>query len=199
MALAEIYYAYEHTKIGSNVPFYVGKGKLKRAYSLFGRNKYWQRIVNKYNGFEVKFLVKDVTEEFAFLVEEERIDQLQRLNIKLCNLTNGGEGPSGHKHTKETLLKLSKFQKGKKKSQEWKDKISLSNKGKTRTLAMNKQMSDLKKKSVMCINTNQIFSSAVEAGKYFNIHPSCITRVCRGLRETTKKLKWQYVNNKDKT
>ena len=197
MALDKIYYAHEHTKIGSNIPFYVGKGKLKRAYSLFGRNKYWQRIVNKYNGFEVKFLVKDVTEELAFLVEEERIDQLKRLNIKLCNLTNGGEGPSGHKFTKETLQKLSAFQKGRKKSKEWKDKISLSNKGKVRTLEMNKQMSLLKKKPVICLNTNQTFPSALEAGKFFNIHPTCITRVCRGLRKTTKKLQWAYINTKE--
>ena len=197
MALNEIYYAYEHTKLGSNIPFYVGKGKLKRAYSLFGRNKYWQRIVNKYNGFEVKFLVKDVTEELAFLVEEERIDQLKRLNIKLCNLTNGGEGPSGHKFTKETLQKLSAFQKGRKKSKEWKDKIALSNKGKVRTLEMNKQMSSLKKKPVICLDTQQTFSSALEAGKFFNIHPTCITRVCRGLRKTTKNLKWAYINTKE--
>jgi hypothetical protein len=198
MACNAIYYVYEHYKPSSNIPFYVGKGKLKRAYSVLGRNKYWKRIVTKYKGFEVKFIAKDIDEELAFLIEEERIDQLKRLNIKLCNMTNGGEGLSGYKQSKKTLLKLSKLRKGKKKSQEWKDKISLSNKGKVRTLEMNKTMSDLKKKPVICINTNQIFPSAIEAGKYFNIHPSCITRVCRGLRKTTKKLKWKYINNKDK-
>ena len=192
-----IYYVYEHLKPNSLIPFYVGKGKKNRAYSKDGRNIFWKRVVEKYKGFEVKLLVENVDEELAFLVEQERIDQLKRLNIRLCNLTNGGEGPSGQKFSQETLNKLSAFQKGRKKSKEWKDKISLSNKGKVRTLEMNKKMSSLKKKPVICIDTQQIFSSALEAGKFFNIHPSCITRVCRKERKTTKNLRWAYINTKE--
>jgi hypothetical protein len=197
MACNATYYVYEHYKPSSNIPFYVGKGKLKRAYSIFGRNKYWQRIVKKYKGFEVKFIAKDIDEELAFLVEEERINQLQRLNIKLCNLSNGGEGPSGHKHTKETLLKLSKARKGKKKSQEWKDKISLGNIGKVRTSEMKQRMKEIKQKAVLCIDTNQFFNSSEEAAKHFGIHKCGIIRVCNESRKTCHKFKWKYVDKKD--
>jgi FMN phosphatase YigB (HAD superfamily) len=197
MACNAIYYVYEHYKPSSNIPFYVGKGKLKRAYSILGRNKYWQRIVAKYKGFEVKFIAKDIDEELAFLVEEERIDQLKKLNIKLCNMTNGGEGPSGFKLPKQALKKLSKIHKGKPKSQDWKNKVSLANTGKVRTPEMKQRMKEIKEKAVLCIDTNQFFNSSEEAAKHFGIHKCGIIRACNGSRKTCHKFKWKYVDKKD--
>ena len=104
--MSTIYYVYEHTRNDTNVVFYVGKGKNKRAYSKHHRNQYWTNIVNKAGGFTVKFIAKDLDEELALLVEIERIDQLKRLGYVLCNITEGGEGSSGYKHTKEALKKI---------------------------------------------------------------------------------------------
>jgi hypothetical protein len=89
-----MFYVYEHIRNDTNAIFYVGKGKKERAYRVNNRNEYWKNIVNK-TGYTVRFVVKDVDEELAYLVEEERIDQLKRLGIKLTNLTLGGEGASG--------------------------------------------------------------------------------------------------------
>ena len=89
-----MFYVYEHIRNDTNAIFYVGKGKKERAYRVNDRNEYWKNIVNK-TGYTVRFVVKDVDEELAYLVEEERIDQLKRLGIKLTNLTLGGEGASG--------------------------------------------------------------------------------------------------------
>jgi hypothetical protein len=89
-----MFYVYEHIRNDTNAIFYVGKGKNERAYRVNNRNEYWKNIVNK-TGYTVRFVVKDVDEELAYLVEEERIDQLKRLGIKLTNLTLGGEGASG--------------------------------------------------------------------------------------------------------
>jgi hypothetical protein len=100
-------YVYEHIRNDTNKVFYVGKGKDKRAYSVHKRNQYWNNIVNKCGGFTVKFIAKDLDEELALLVEVERIDQLKILGYVLCNLTEGGEGASGYKHTKEALEKIS--------------------------------------------------------------------------------------------
>jgi hypothetical protein len=92
-----MFYVYEHIRNDTNAIFYVGKGKKERAYRVNDRNEYWKNIVNK-TGYTVRFVVKDVDEELAYLVEEERIDQLKRLGIKLTNLTLGGEGASGGKN-----------------------------------------------------------------------------------------------------
>ena len=89
-----MFYVYEHIRNDTNAIFYVGKGKNNRAYTKRDRNEYWKNIVNK-TEYTVRFVAKDLDEELAYLVEEERIDQLKRLGIKLTNLTLGGEGASG--------------------------------------------------------------------------------------------------------
>lgn len=94
-----MFYVYEHIRNDTNAIFYVGKGKNERAYRTNNRNKYWKNIVNKCNGFTVRFIAKDLDEELAYLAEEERIDQLKRLDIKLANINAGGAGVgSGDKH-----------------------------------------------------------------------------------------------------
>lgn len=93
-----MFYVYEHIRNDTNAVFYVGKGKEYRANSKKDRNKYWHHVVNKANGFIINYVAKDLNEEMAYLVEQERIDQLKRLNIKLTNLTLGGEGASGGEH-----------------------------------------------------------------------------------------------------
>jgi len=128
-------YVYEHIRSDTNKVFYVGKGKDKRAYSKHHRNQYWNNIVNKAGGFIVSFIATDLDEELALLLEIERIDQLKHLGYTLCNITKGGEGTSGYKHTEESLKKISKaskaFMTGKKMSKESIEKIALTKTGTT--------------------------------------------------------------------
>ena len=94
-----MFYVYEHIRNDTNSIFYVGKGKANRAYTARNRNEHWHNVVNKAQGFTVKFVVKDVDEELAYFAEEEKIDQLKRLGIKLANINVGGAGVgSGDKH-----------------------------------------------------------------------------------------------------
>ena len=101
-----MFYVYEHIRPDTGMVFYVGKGKGRRDKATTNRNIYWNRIVNKAGGFSVKRIAIDLDEELAFLVEQERIDQLKRLNFKLCNITEGGEGCSGLQHTPEAKAKI---------------------------------------------------------------------------------------------
>jgi len=103
---------YEHIRPDANKVFYVGKGSGRRAQSKHKRNQHWNNIVAKAGCFSVNILVDNVDEEFAFLAEMERIDQLNRLGYKLANKTEGGEGPSGYRHTEETKKKIADAQRG---------------------------------------------------------------------------------------
>jgi len=96
---------YQHKKADTNKIFYVGKGTAKRSKQRSGRSEYWHRTVNKH-GFIVEIIKDNIDEEFAFLIEKEAIDIYRRRGIKLVNITDGGEGSSGYKHTKEHKAKM---------------------------------------------------------------------------------------------
>jgi hypothetical protein len=207
------YYVYEHLKPNTNEIFYVGKGAGHRANTKSNRNIYWHNIVNKYDGFDVRYLIKNVDEEFALLVECERISQLKMLNIKICNLTDGGDGVSGYKFTEQqrknisdghkgqvvsekTRIAVSKAHKGIPKSAEVRKKISDSNLGKKRTKEQNEVMSKLKSKPVYCITEDKYFKSAKEASQHYGLGLASVSIVCNGKRNSVNKMKFCYVEDK---
>jgi hypothetical protein len=118
-----VYYVYQHRKKDTNEIFYVGKGKNKRYLEESNRNNYWNNIVCKH-GFFAEILFENLNEELSLLVEMELIDKYKKLNINLCNLTNGGEGVSGLSHSEKSKKLMSKKALGKKISEETKKKIS---------------------------------------------------------------------------
>lgn len=101
-----MFYVYEHIRPDTGKIFYVGKGSGYRLNSTRNRNRHWKHIVNKANGFSSNVIFKHKDEELILLVEQERIDQLKRIGAKLCNLTLGGEGITGLKHTEESKQKM---------------------------------------------------------------------------------------------
>ena len=101
-----MFYIYEHIRPDTNAIFYVCKGKEYRANSTSDRNRHWNFIDKKAGGFSSKIVFSHIDEELVLLAEQERIDQLKRLGLSLCNMTNGGEGLSGFCHSVETRLKL---------------------------------------------------------------------------------------------
>lgn len=179
---------YRHLKPNGEV-FYIGIGKTKkRAYSKCGRNRHWHNTVNKY-GYEVQILKEGLSWEEACELECILIDYYGRRDLglgPLVNMTDGGDGMLGLKHSEEAKqkissamkgntyrkgiimseeqkLKLSEALKGKKHSEETKDKISEAMKG----------GKNPKAKKVICIET----------GKIWNTVSSCATD--NGLNRTT--------------
>ena len=47
-------------------------------------------------------------------------------------------------------------------------------------------------KKVKCITTGEIFGSVKEAANKYNIHPSNITKCCKGNLKTAAKMEWEY-------
>jgi len=97
------HYTYAHVKPDGTI-FYIGKGIGRRAYSK-NRNDYWKRIVAKY-GYKVEILAHWNTEAEALSHEKLLISCIKDMGIELCNLTDGGEGTIGYKHTQEHKNKL---------------------------------------------------------------------------------------------
>jgi hypothetical protein len=93
------------------MPFYVGKGSNQRAHCFADRTVFWKSIKRRH-GVVVRLLATGLDEELAFCTEAERIDQLRRLGVKLCNFSDGGEGTSGYRHTPDTRRRMSAKRKG---------------------------------------------------------------------------------------
>lgn len=87
---------YAHYRLDTGECFYIGKGTEKRARAKDGRNPIWKRIVKK-AGRKVVIVQYFEKEQDALVFE---IDLIAKYNPK-ANITAGGEGVSGLKHTEE--------------------------------------------------------------------------------------------------
>jgi len=116
------FYTYIHRRADDGKVFYVGKGKGARAHSHASRNAHWQRTVAKH-GIGVEIAAYWPTEAEAFEHERFLISCFRDIGQPLCNLTDGGDGPSGFKHSAETRAKISRIQIGKKLTPEHRAKV----------------------------------------------------------------------------
>lgn len=101
------FYVYLHCKATNGEPYYVGKGKGRRAWKMSGRSERWQRTHSKY-GTIVEVIFENLSEEEAFDLEKNSIIELKYCGYSLANLTDGGEGASGRAVTdrQRELLRL---------------------------------------------------------------------------------------------
>jgi hypothetical protein len=106
-----VFYTYAHYT-PENRLFYIGKGHGRRAYTFSKRNNYWNHIVEKFGKPRVEILADWNTEKEAFEHEMLLISCFKDMGYRLVNLSNGGEGPSGLKHSEEFKEKIRKLHTG---------------------------------------------------------------------------------------
>jgi len=132
-------YIYRHIRLDKNEVFYIGIGSdknYKRAHTKKNRNKYWHNIVNL-TDYRVEIISEEwLTWEEACEKEKFWIIFYGRADLKLgplVNMTDGGQGQFGFKHSEETkrLYRLSR--KGHLVSDDTKKKMKESNTGKVRS------------------------------------------------------------------
>ena len=102
------YYLYRHIRLDKNEVFYIGIGTGDRYKSKFSRNKYWNHIVNN-TTWKSEIIMDNLSRLEAEEKEKEFILLYGRKDLKtgtLCNLTDGGTGGLGLKHTEECKLKM---------------------------------------------------------------------------------------------
>ncbi len=103
------YYIYIHRF--TNGVFYIGKGTDNRHLKYSSRGRYWNNIFKKYGPPIACIYRNNLKEVDAFNLEITLISLFREANVNICNLTNGGEGASGYKFTKEDKIKLAKNRK----------------------------------------------------------------------------------------
>lgn len=120
---------------------------------------------------------------------------------KLSDLNKGENNPHyGKPRSEETKRKISETKTGVKResfSEEWKRKLSESKKGKKRsplTEEIKDKISKTKSQPVICIETQEIFCSAREAGKKYNRSSRTIQGAIRGDQQTAAGYHWKYID-----
>jgi hypothetical protein len=163
-----VFYVYVYIDPSDGVPFYIGKGKDKRAYKHLtasamqtGLDKGWffyrklRKLLASDTSPEIRFLCKELTEDQSFYWETFFITALGRRDIKtgcLCNHTNGGDGPShkGHQHSEETKAliaeKLREIRTGWTLPEETKQRIGDAHRGRVHTDEARARMAEGQKK-----------------------------------------------------
>lgn len=93
----EGYYVYLHRRKSDGQVFYVGKGKGVRAWHKGARTRseWWHRVVDNH-GYFIEIVCDGLSEQEAFDLEVKEIKKYRNLECPLVNLTDGGEGASGH-------------------------------------------------------------------------------------------------------
>lgn len=127
---------YVHKKPNGDI-FYVGIGNSKRPYYKFRKNKHWSSVVKKYPNYIIEILHENIDWKEACEIEIDLISKYKRKidGGILCNITLGGDGSKGLKHsekTKEILRNLSTGNKncvGYKHTEETKRNMSLAHIG----------------------------------------------------------------------
>ena len=84
------FYVYIHLRADSGLPFYIGKGRRRRAWCASDRGAYWKRIARRH-GVIVEILHEGLVEEAAFQKEKEEI-AWARQYFNMINVCDGGEG-----------------------------------------------------------------------------------------------------------
>ena len=110
------YFVYRHIRPDTNQVFYIGRGKVYtrssptfRAFDTRRRNAVWKRVVEKNGGiFEVEIMFWSNDRDVILQKESEFITLYGRITNggTLVNLTDGGDGSLGLRHTKETRERL---------------------------------------------------------------------------------------------
>lgn len=105
--MTELFYTYIW-KDANGVPFYVGKGRGKRAWHVYKRSFEFKAAYSQ-GGCTVEIVDEFIMESQAHAHEMQLIEQYGRREFGglLVNKTDGGEGLTGMVHTAEAKAKIS--------------------------------------------------------------------------------------------
>lgn len=203
----KIYYVYAYLRNEENTPYYIGKGKGRRAFQ-----KHKVSVPN--DRTKIKFIANNLNENDAFDLEKDLIKLFGRKDLNtgiLLNKTYGGEGASGaiiigksgsdnpfygKTHSNKTKEKLSRINSGannpayqKPVSEETKRKISKAHKGKPKSEEVRKKISLAKigKSNGLKGKTFEYIYGAEKAQQLLSNRPKCSEEKKRKISESLKK------------
>lgn len=210
-----IIYLYTNTINGKRYVGQTQREDKERISEHLRKNKtVFDKAVSKYGMDAFKYEVIDTAETTKELNEKERywIKKLKTKHPNGYNLTDGGNTTRGYHHTKEAREKMSRTKKkmnynvgsknnfyGKHHTAETRQKMKAAWTDERKAKQIPNLVKHHYKRPVINVTTGKKFNSIKEAGEYYGIAPTHITRVLKGKRKTTGGYKWEYILNHDNT
>lgn len=205
-----------------NGEFYIGatqKGRVQRemihrATARSGRNgqQIIYRAMRKYGEENFKFLTIKECSDYWDALESERA-YIALLHPRY-NMTEGGGGVKGHRHSQESRAKMSAAKKGKpsvwtktKMPQHIRDRLAAARRAEVgfkiltenhkQSLRVNAMLANAgRRKPVICLSTGVEYQSLVDAGAAHSLTTGQISRLCKKGCKTRKGLSFAYVVKK---
>ena len=221
-----MYTVYQHkNKINGKIYIGITSQKPEDRWGSQGCNykssPHFYSAIKKYgwNNFEHNILFTGLTKEQACLKEQELIKEYDLMNREFgYNSTSGGDifvmneetkqkisqammgnqNALGHPCSEEKKKKIKDAQKGRKFTEEHKQKLSEAAKNR-HVPCSEKKKQTLKEKShkkpVYCEELNKVFESVQECGRQLGIPATNITKLCNGRGKTLKGYHLRYYND----
>ena len=185
------YYVYEHVRLDTNLPFYVGKGSRKdRALEKSNRNPWWKNIVKKY-GYRIVIKRRFNFEKTALRFERYLQLKYQSKNYELCNLAEcGAQGSKGVPHTKEIKQLIGYHSK-----KRWAQNTDYAQKMRARMGGLNNPISDQNIYDFYHSDHGIISCTQFELRSKFKIPYSKVSCIVTGTRKSV--YGWTLLSNKD--
>lgn len=224
-----MFVVYKHqNKINNKIYIGITKQIPEKRWGKNGRgyesSPYFYNAIQKYgwDNFEHIILFENLTKDEACKKEQELIQKYNTMDRNYgYNSTSGGEmfvmsedvrlkkskSMLGNKNglgipcSKEKAKKISEAQKGRKLSEEHKQKLSQSAKLRHTPCSESKKEklrnSHPNMKQVYCLETDTIYKSVQECARQLNLPATSISKLCRGKGKTLKGYHLEYYNNND--
>lgn len=145
-----MFYAYLHARpntVDASGVFYVGKGHRDRMRDFSHRNRHHKNIVAKHGRQNILMAKMECSDEgIAISLEQGLIRCLRRMGVSLANVTAGGEGLTGHRHTEATKEKMRAAALGHAVSPDTRAKLREANLGKPGTFRGKKHSAETREK-----------------------------------------------------
>ena len=177
---------YSHTYDNEDKPFYIGQGRLSRAFNFLNRDKSWKNKVQNISKVKVTILNIDISIEESVKIERELIAKFGRIDIGTGCLVNGNDGDTAIGCAGESNYFYDKHLYGK-------DNGNYGNKYSLNPLSVPVVQIDI------LGNVVKHWASAAEAETVGGFDAGCISHCCLKKRYIHKSYQWVYEKdfNKD--
>lgn len=177
--------------------------KIYIAMRKYGFDEFKVEILEEYNIKDESKLLEKLNERETYFID--------KYNSFVCgyNCTLGGDGTKGasgelnpfygKKHNAQTRKKMSEAREGMKLSEEHKKNIGLASTGRKHSseskVKMSKAQREAKAKSVICLDTGNVYECITDCANDVVASRSDIRKVCNGERMTCKGMRFRFIEN----